>query len=134
MPQIANEILVIPVYNQEAELSEVTVLWREVVRLQCMTYSVMLLAHCLYPQPQSHISENCTFNHLIYTVVLVDSLGMIVDQNVVSSNNCRDSLCNITFSSFNSSLDYYISIRANNGIGQGSGNVTSVNIGKFVIK
>ena len=31
MPRIANEITVKPLYNQETELVEVIVLWREVV-------------------------------------------------------------------------------------------------------
>ncbi len=49
---------------------------------------------------------------------------------MVCSDSCKDGLCNTTFSAFNSSLDYHVSVVATNGVGQ-SGNITSDNIGEF---
>ncbi len=77
---------------------------------------------------------NCTFDHLDYTVSLVDSRGGIAGQKEVSSiDSCVDVLCNTTLSSFYSkeNEDYRVSIVVSNGIGQ-SGNITSdSNIGEI---
>ena len=79
------------------------------------------------------------FSQLTYTVILEDSVGIRVEdsvgirvENSISSDSCRKGLCSTSFSSFNSSLEYHVSVTASNGIGPGSRMVSSINIGKSI--
>ena len=64
-------------------------------------------------------------------MVLEDSVGMRVDQRVVSSDSCRDGLCNATLSLLNTEVNqnYRVSLVVFNDIR----NATSEYIGKLIL-
>ena len=77
------------------------------------------------------ISEGCSFNdELDYTVVL-EGIGTIIEQRVISSDSCVNGFCETSFVS-TSSNSYVVHVTATNGIGLSSATVETPTIGMYV--
>ena len=116
------KITVLPVYDQNQQLSQLTVQWMQQVAVK-LTYFNSNSSIIFVFQIQS---ERCSFDHLLsYTVVLEDSTRERVDQRMILSKNCSDNLCSISFPFSSPDQSYYVSVDVTGAFGSTSTSISN---------